>query len=199
MASQNIAHRHRYHRNRPQFTQRDSHLSSPEVPPVAHRRNTPLPTLLQPQNTHRTNPPVHQHSTSSDEAQFLETQPRQLHCYYPEAIYIADHIPTRSPRELTAFKDHCRLQYNVNQTTLVLNHPLSRIREITSNPLNFQNLLWKSRITIDYYGIHEEYQWIRRQTRTGTNDTAIWQPAYRVFYAWVHDGWNITRLPRNHR
>jgi hypothetical protein len=199
VASNNVAHRHRHHhRNRPQFAPRNSHLSSPEQPSIVPRV-TPGPTFLQPQHRHQAQPTVRQHSTSSDEIQYLETQPIQLHCYYPEAIYISDHIPTRSPRELTSFKEHCRLQYNAHRTTLILDLPLSRIREFTSNPLNFQNLLWKSRTTVSHFGIHEEYQWIRRQARPDVVERVIWQPAYKVFYAWDQDGWNVSRLPRNHQ
>ena len=207
MASQNTNQRYRNRRPRPQFNARNSHLSSPEhisvVPnpdiPRVDLANQRRPPLIRPIPVYPQQPAARQHSTSSEEAQFLDTQPTQLHCYYPEAFYIADHVPTRTPRELRQFKEHCRLQYQAQRNTLVLDLPFSRVHEITSNPLNFQNLLWKTHTTLTHFGITEEYQWIRRQIRIGIPDNTILRPAYKVFYPWNTDGWNVSHLPRNHQ
>jgi hypothetical protein len=51
-----------------------------------------------------------QPTTSSEEATFIATE-GPYYCYYPESIYVSDHLPTRTPRELHAFKEHCRLQF----------------------------------------------------------------------------------------
>ena len=103
--------------------------------------------------------PARQHSMSSEEADFLETHV-PAYCYYPENIYLGDALPTRTPRTLQAFKNHCRLQYDQGRVTLVLDQPLDHLREFTSSPLNFQNLLWKGRTTVTHYSIFEEYYWI---------------------------------------
>lgn len=143
------------------------------------------------------NPVARQHSTSSDEAHFLETQPRDLHCHLPEAIFVSEQLPTRTPRELDVFKHHCRLQYEqFPQETLLLASPLTRARDITTSPLNFQNFLWRSKTTLTYFGILEEYQWIRRQQRTNQPDRAILRPAYEVFYPWNETTWKVTLLHR---
>ena len=141
----------------------------------------------------------HQTDTSSDEANYLGTQDQPLFCHLPETIYVSEGLPTRKPRELQAFKEHCRLQYEQSRATLVLEQPLNRLREYTTSPLNFQNLLWRSRTTVTYFGIFEEYHWIRRQTRAHVPDRAVLQPAYKVHYTWTDGGWTVTRLPRNHQ
>ncbi len=140
-------------------------------------------------------PLARQTTTSSEEEQLLRTPGNPLYCYYPESIYIADHIPTRKPRELESFKNHCRLQYDTYRLPLEINHPLENIRQITNTPLEFQNLLWCSKVLVTHFGIFEEYQWIRRQFRPNHPERAILQPAYKVFYSWSLDGWSVTRLP----
>ena len=89
--------------------------------------------------------------TSSKENQYLETQDIQVYCHLPKSIYIANHLPTRKPRELILFKEHCHLQYNTHHQPLVLTHPLERIHKITVEPLNFTNFLWKSVMTHDLF------------------------------------------------
>jgi len=140
-------------------------------------------------------PVARQHSTSSNEAQFLETQPRQFHCHLPKTIFVSEHLPTRTPRELNVFKNHCYIQQQAHpQESLVLELPLTLARDITTSPLNFQNLLWKSKTTLSFYRIFEDYCWIRRQQRLNRPDQAILQPAYQVHYKWDQHGWTVTRL-----
>ncbi len=64
---------------------------------------------------------------SSKEEQLLRTPGNPLYCYYPESIYVADHIPTRKPRELESFKNHCHLQYDTYRLPLEINHPIENI------------------------------------------------------------------------
>jgi hypothetical protein len=137
-----------------------------------------------------------QPTTSSEEATFIATE-GPYYCYYPELICVSDHLPTRSPRELHTFKEHCRLQFQQLQNIIVLHQPLECAREITPSPLNFQNLLWRSTVTVSHYSIYEEYHWIRRHQHPHVLDKAILQPAYKVFYGWNTDGWSVSRLPQN--
>ena len=140
-------------------------------------------------------PEVRQPSTSSEEAAYLATN-QSIYPYYPETIYVANCLPTRNPRELQTFKNHCLLQYNHVRAAIVQDHPLDHARNLTSSPLNFENLLWKTRTTVSFYGIFEEYSWIRRRIRQRQLDQAILQPAYKVHYPWNTDGWTVSRLTR---
>ena len=142
-------------------------------------------------------PASRQQSTSSEDEDFIDTQV-PAYCYYPKTIYIGEALPTRSPRALRAFKQHCRLQYDQSRVTLVLDQPLNHICEFTSSPLNLQNILWKGHTTVAYFSIFEEYYWICHQTRPNVPDRAILQPAYKVHYPWNNNSWSITRLPRIH-
>ena len=157
-------------------------------------------TILQPQTWPLLVPPITQQiSTSSKEWQYQGTPNQQPYCYLPESLYISLHLPTRKPRELTIFKEHCHLQYNHHCQALVLAHPLDRIHEITTEPLNFVNLLWRSKTTVSHFGIFEEYQWLCCKIQPHHPDRVIWQPAYQVFYPWDSKGWNISRLVNDPR
>jgi len=157
-------------------------------------------TILQPQQlpARPVNPAPPQHTTSSDEANLLQTQ-EPLFCHFPEAIYVSNLLPTRTPRELDQFKRHCCLQYDTHRQTLLLERPLDHVREITPNALTFENLLWRARTTVAHFGVTEEYFWIRRQVRRHIIDRAILVPAYKVFYAWDSASWHTTILPSNYR
>ena len=217
LASQNIQQRPQitalnspiedeHHRTRvehPSIHVEDLRLDSPSQVPAVPRINQAgpsepvYPSIRGPPVPRPVNPIARQHSTSSEEANYLRTEAVQLHCHYPESVYVAEHLPTRRPRELQAFKEHCRLQYDQHQISLDVHHPLSHIREFTSSILNFQNYLWRSKTTVTYFGIYEEYHWIRRQVRRNQPDKAILQPAYKIHYQWNEDGWTVTRLPRH--
>ena len=126
-----------------------------QTPPLASPRPLPVPnrdmTRINQSFTNSTqntqlppwpvNPIARQHSTSSEEQQLLGTQAIQLYCYYPESFYIANQLPTWKPRELQAFKDHCRLQWEPWGITLILEQPLIWLRDISTSPLNFQKPL----------------------------------------------------------
>ena len=171
-------------------------ILNPDIPRI-NQANSSEPVYPSVRGPQVSSPTPRQRSTSSEDEDFLDTQV-PAYCYYPETIYIGEGLPTRSPRALRAFKHHCRLQYDQSRVTLVLDQPLDHIREFTSSPLNFQNLLWKGRTTVAHFGIFEEYYWIRRQTRPNVPDRAILQPAYKVHYHWNNDSWSVTRLPRIH-
>ncbi len=88
-------------------------------------------------------------------------------------------------------------QYNTYRLPLEITHPIENIWQITNTPLEFQNLLWRSKVLVTHFGIYEEYQWIRRQYRPNYPERAILQPAYKVFYSWTSSSWSVSRLPRN--
>ncbi len=118
--------------------------SLPPVPrplPVCNRDISvipePIPSVQSPDD--------HWSLTSEDEAQFLLSEPAQ-NCYFPEGIYISIALPTCKPKELTTIKTHCCLTYqHSNQSILEIYLPISKLCEITPDPLVFQNLLWKSK------------------------------------------------------
>ena len=65
-------------------------------------------------------------------------QAQEIHTFYPEWIYIASVIPTRSPVELREFKHHCiTLLTNQTQPSLLFNHDQREIRHITASTLHF--------------------------------------------------------------
>ncbi len=129
-----------------------------------------------------------------------EISANPLYCHYPEYLYLATTLPTRSPAELTEFLRHCREVLNRNSGIDVhLNHPLTEARQITSSALNFENLLWKSRTTVSGAQVIEEYQWIRRLARAHRSDKAYLEPAFRVTYYWNQEGWTVNRFFGNAR
>jgi hypothetical protein len=85
----------------------------------------------------------------------------QLNCYYPDREYLSKVLPTCDHQELTTFQQYCWDQY---QTTsgqeLVYNHGIERIYEFSTSPLNFENLLWRTKTTLSGPGIIEEYAYI---------------------------------------
>jgi hypothetical protein len=143
--------------------------------------------------------PVVEHTSESEETRFVPPRPTELHCYYPEAIYVSSVLPTRTPLELHEFRQRCRtlLEESPAQTGSTLSHPLQHSRSITTTPLNFQNYIWRTRTRISQVGIIEEYHWIRRHSQRGRIDKAVLEPAYQVFYDWVAEGWTVTRSPNN--
>ena len=131
--------------------------------------------------------------TSSDEDERLRTQANPFRCHYPHEIYVAEHLPTRTPSELRDFKNYCHSIYSEQNQSVELHQPLSNAQRITPNPLIFVNDLWRSKTTLTFYGIFEEYQWIRRHSRQGRPRPRL-EPAYKVFYPWNGDGWTVSRL-----
>jgi hypothetical protein len=146
-------------------------------------------------NQHQLPPlPFAEQSSSGEEAHRLPSQALELHCYYPENIYVSSVLPTRTPRELQNFHEHCRQQYtSYSGLEVVFNHKLDQALGITTSPLNFQNLLWRTRIVLTPSGILEEYYWIRRRIRANSTDRATLEPAYNVAYPWNSDGWIVSR------
>jgi hypothetical protein len=98
---------------------------------------------------------------SSDNTHNIRICARQLNCYYPDREYLSKVLPTHDHQELTAFQQYCFDQY---QTTLgqelVYSHGIERIYEFSTSPLNFENLLWRTKITLSGPGIIEEYAYI---------------------------------------
>jgi hypothetical protein len=143
--------------------------------------------------------PVVEHTSESDEPRFVPTRANELHCYYPDAIYVSSVLPTRTPLELHEYRQRCQilLRESPAQTGSTLSHPLHHSRAITTSPLNFQNYLWRTRTRISQAGIIEEYHWIRCHSQRGSFDKAVLEPAYQVFYDWIVEGWTVTRSPSN--
>ena len=119
----------------------------------------------------------------------------ELRCYYPEQIFLALVLPTRSRRETLEFKNHCREAWNQRTHSFVTyTHPVDEIRQFSTNPLSFVNYLWKVRTVLSFAGITEEYAYIKRDIRPDGRDRAIPQPAYSVFYPWTENNWTVTLL-----
>jgi hypothetical protein len=127
------------------------------------------------------------------------TPPHQeLYCYYPEEIYLSSVLPTRTPRELRHFQEHCfRIYQHQEGLDIVYEHGINRIRQITTSPLNFQGLLWKSKTTLSIGGITEYYCWIRRHTRANNVARVNLEPPYQVDYDWTESLWTVGRLARH--
>jgi hypothetical protein len=123
---------------------------------------------------------------------------QELYCYYPEAIYLSSVLPTRTPRELRHFQEHCfRIYQHQEGLDIVYEHGINRIRQITTSPLNFQGLLWKSKTTLSIGGITEYYCWIRRHTRANNVAHVNLEPAYQIDYDWTESLWTVGRLARH--
>jgi hypothetical protein len=114
-----------------------------------------------------------------------------LHPYYPEYSFLAENIPTRNYTELVQFFNHCRALITV-QPTVHINHPLNRLRDITTDPLNFVNFLWRVQVTITLQGITERFSYIKRRVRNGHPDKAVLEPAFDVSFIWSSHHWTVT-------
>jgi hypothetical protein len=114
-----------------------------------------------------------------------------LHCYYPEYSFLAENIPTHNYQELVQFFTHCQ-SLLTTQPIVYINHPLARLQDITTNPLNFVGFLWRIQVTITLQGITERYSYICRHTRQGHPDKAILENAFDVGFAWTSHHWTVT-------
>jgi len=141
-------------------------------------------------------PDDHRSLTSEGEAQFLLSESAQ-NCYFPEGIYISIALPTCKPKELTMFKTHCHLTYqHSNQSILEAYLPISKLWEITPEPLVFLNLFWKSKTKFMHHSIFEDYYWICQHYHFPNQ--VFLAHAYRIFYPWNKDSWTVTRLLKDH-
>jgi hypothetical protein len=133
---------------------------------------------------------------SSDEIQIRTVPTSERYAFYPEYTYLSYTLPTCNSEELVLFFEHCQ---NVLATTPVasFNHSLTQLRQITTHPLNFANLLWHVQITISHTGIVERYSWIRRRTRRHHPDVARLEPAYDIHYIWSSKNWTVVPAPAN--
>jgi hypothetical protein len=76
---------------------------------------------------------------------------------------------------------------------------LNRIHIITTSPLNFANLLWKSKVILSIHGIIEYYCWIRRRSSAHHATRASLEPAYQVNTDWNEYRYTVTRLSQHPR
>ena len=150
----------------------------------------------QPQEwVHREFRPIVERITDSEESHYVPVQARELHCHYPEKIYLSSVLPTRTPRELQNFQHHCQDQYRTGSgQEFVYEFSLRDLREITTSALNFQNLLYRNQVILTASGIIEYYARIRRNTRMNSTDTAYLEPAYEVSYTWTQSSWVVTQI-----
>lgn len=138
---------------------------------------------------YRSDAPLVENSSSSPAA---SAEAIELRCFYPEQIYLSHVLPTRSKRELREFKDHCLENWRTRTYAFVVfNHPLTEVEEFSSGPLNFVDLLWKTRVVLAGNGITEEYACIKRSIRRSGIDRATLEPAYAVHYPWIGDNWTV--------
>ena len=115
----------------------------------------------------------------------------ELHCYYPEQLYIGDAPPQRNKLALTEFKDHCKELYLSSSTdNVIFAQPISQALTITSHILNFEGLVWRTKTSIGPAGIFEDYSHIHRQIRHGRADRAVLTQRFQVFYPWNDDIWS---------
>lgn len=174
----------------------------PRIGQFAQPAPVPRPRIQIPQYTAQGpvfGPVVEQSSSSEEILHRLPSRARELHSYYPETIYVSSTLPTRSSQEITEFLTHSRILFQDRAARdVVINHPLEKAYEITTSPLNFQNLLWKAKVTISTSGIYEEYSWIRRRPNATRPDRAILVPAYSVQYQWNTESWTVTCVPNRH-
>ena len=139
------------------------------------------------------------HTVTAQEGIHQIATPNQgFHPYLPEEIYVSSVIPTRTPRELRHFQNHCRHQYEGQEEfSLVYDHGINRIHQITTSALHFNGLLWKSKITLSTSSITEYYCYIRRLTRPGNINRVNLEPAFQVQYPWEEFGWTVSRLSQH--
>jgi hypothetical protein len=180
-----------------------SSSEAPVVPSPVVRTvpNRDIPRINQAHPTEAHYPAITRYSPRPSSAQTLpqndHTAPVRLpvteglHCYYPEYSFLAENIPTRNYAELVQFFAHCQTLVRT-QPIVHINHPLSRLRDITTDPLNFVNFLWRVQITITLQGITERYSYIRRRVRHGHPDKAILEPAFDVSFIWSSHHWTVT-------
>ena len=127
----------------------------------------------------------------------IPTQSQALHCHNPEEIYLSSVLPSRTPRELRHFQDHCWDTYQPQEgTDITFQHDLNQIHTISTSALHFQNFLWRFRTILGLDGITEEFYIIRRRTRPDHPDRPYLEPAYTVSYPWVGTFWTTTQLER---
>ena len=132
-----------------------------------------------------------------EEIHQIMPQGQELHCYFPEEIYVSSVLTTRTPQELRHFQEYCSAIYqNQEGLDIVYEHGINRIRQITSSPLNFQTLLWKTKTTLSLRGITKCYSWIRRQNRANHTACIILEPAYQVNISWDKCLWTTGRLTK---
>ena len=158
----------------------------------------PAPPPPQLQEVRRTQPS--RRTTPPEEVHQIPVVTQDSYPYFPEEIFLSSVLPTRTPRELRAYQQHCWDIYQHQEgLDVVYDQGINRIRDITTSPLHFQNLLWRSKTTLTLGGIIECYCWIRRRIRNGNTDRVYLEPAYQVSYPWSEFQWIVSRLQQHPR
>jgi hypothetical protein len=190
--------------------QTSDQISCESTRPPPQNRRIPASTASTDNRRDRYHPRHKNQSKSEDKSpQPIEPRPKKkftklrqrikkLYCYYPEEIYLLSVLPTQTPRELRHFQEHCfRIYQHQEGLNIVYEHGINRIRQITTSPLNFQGLLWKSKTTLSIGGITEYYCWICRHTRANNVARVNPEPAYQVDYDWTESLWTVGHLARH--
>ena len=125
-------------------------------------------------------------------------QSQELHCHFPEEIFLSSVLPSRTPRELRYFQDHCWQSFSKNRDLPPrIIHNLNKTRAFTTSPLNIENLYWRYSTELSELGITEEYYWIKRDVQLSRPVRPRLEPAYSVHYPWVGTHWKTTQLDRS--
>jgi hypothetical protein len=177
-------------------------VPNPDIPRInqAQPSEPIFPSIQQPyqnptRSQHRHHTPPQAPPTQSS-AHHIPVVSQDLHSYYPEELFISSVLPTRTPRELRKFQDHCWKIFQQRQQSCSFAHTLDDSRRITTSPLHFQNLLWRGTISFEPQGITELYYRIKRLTRPDYPDRPFLEPAYSVTYPWVGIYWSVTQFDR---
>ena len=143
---------------------------------------------------HREFRPVIERTTDSKANHNIPVQAQELHCHYPEKIYLSSVLPTRTPRELREFQHYCRDKHDRQSgLEVIYSHSLYDLWEITTSPLNFQNLLYRTHIILTSSGIIKIYAHIKRNPCAQSTDQAYLKPVYEVSYTWATNSWVTTQ------
>ncbi len=125
----------------------------------------------------------------------IPIQSQELHCYFPEELYLSSILPTHTPQELRYLQNHCwRIYATHSGPPPNFIHELDKSHHITTSPLHFQNLFWRLATYLSKTGITEEFYWIKHDWQLGQPDCSRLKPAYSVFYPWVGIYWKTTQL-----
>jgi hypothetical protein len=169
-----------------------------------YREDCPLPSLPQISPvpvTPTTEPTGTSYRPSPQEEVHQVTFPsEEFYCRLPEEVYVSSVLPTRTPRELRHFQQYCwDIYQRSGEIDYAFHQGLNRIHIITTSPLNFANLLWKSKVVLSIHGIVEYYCWIRRRSSAHHPTRASLEPAYQVNTDWNEYRYTVMRLSQHPR
>ena len=108
--------------------------------------------------------------------------------FTPEQYYLAVTLPTRTQQEHSIFLQRCA-QLRGQRDSVEITHPISDLYQLAPHPSHFEGYLWRYRITINAFGITEEYRTIEvGNLRTGNLVKLV--KSYKVHCAWSRLGYS---------